>query len=52
MAVPEEYLSHLSPLGWEHITLTGTYRWQGVNCAWGRFQPLRNALELLKAQSA
>jgi TnpA family transposase len=26
-AVPEEMLPHLSPLGWEHITLTGTYRW-------------------------
>jgi TnpA family transposase len=25
--VPEDMLSHLSPLGWEHITLTGTYRW-------------------------
>jgi TnpA family transposase len=25
--VPDEHLGHLSPLGWEHITLTGTYRW-------------------------
>jgi hypothetical protein len=25
--VPEGMLPHLSPLGWEHITLTGTYRW-------------------------
>lgn len=25
--VPEEYLRHLSPLEWEHITLTGVYRW-------------------------
>jgi TnpA family transposase len=25
--IPEEKLSHLSPLGWEHITLTGTYHW-------------------------
>jgi TnpA family transposase len=53
MAVPEEYLSHVSPLGWEHITLTGTYHWKGVGRAWGHFQPLRrNALELLKAKSA
>jgi hypothetical protein len=53
MTVPEEYLPHLSPLGWEHITITGTYRWKGVNRTWGRFQSLRrNALELLKAQSA
>ncbi len=25
--IPDEKLSHLSPLGWEHITLTGTYHW-------------------------
>lgn len=25
--IPEEYLKHLSPLGWEHIGLTGEYRW-------------------------
>ena len=25
--VPEEYLRHLSPLEWEHIILTGVYRW-------------------------
>jgi TnpA family transposase len=25
--IPEEYLRHLSPLEWEHITLTGVYRW-------------------------
>jgi hypothetical protein len=25
--IPEEYLRHLSPLEWEHTTLTGIYRW-------------------------
>jgi TnpA family transposase len=25
--VPDEYLRHLSPLGWEHINLTGDYIW-------------------------
>ena len=25
--VPDEYLSYLSPLGWEHINLTGDYVW-------------------------
>ncbi|CAD5982247.1 Transposase for transposon Tn2501 [Planktothrix tepida] len=25
--IPEEYLQHLSPLGWEHINLTGDYVW-------------------------
>jgi len=26
-AVPDELLQHLSPLAWEHIVLTGEYRW-------------------------
>ena len=26
--VPDEYLSYLSPLGWEHIGLTGDYIWR------------------------
>jgi len=25
--IPEEKLAHLSPFGWEHITLTGIYHW-------------------------
>jgi len=25
--VKEEYLDHLSPLGWEHINLTGDFQW-------------------------
>jgi hypothetical protein len=25
--IPEAYLQHISPLGWEHITLTGDYVW-------------------------
>jgi Tn3 transposase DDE domain len=25
--VPDELLQHLSPLAWEHIVLTGEYRW-------------------------
>ena len=28
MAVPDELLQHLSPLAWEHIILTGEYRWR------------------------
>ncbi|KAA0760657.1 hypothetical protein DT250_24500 [Bacillus sp. AR2-1] len=27
MDIPEEYLQHIPPLGWEHITLTGDYVW-------------------------
>ncbi len=53
IGVPEEYLQHISPLGWEHITITGTYHWKGTDRPWGRFQPLRReAIELLRARSA
>ena len=27
LAIPDELLKHLSPLAWEHIVLTGEYRW-------------------------
>jgi TnpA family transposase len=41
--IPEEYLWHLSPLEWEHITLTGVYRWDlgGKHGAPSRPRPLR-----------
>jgi hypothetical protein len=35
-------LSYLSPLGWEHINLTGDYVWQqDRKLQPGRFRPLR-----------
>lgn len=42
MAIPEELLEHLSPLGWEHVVLTGDYVWdlrQGTTL--DRLRPLR-----------
>ena len=27
-AVSENVILHLSPLGWEHITFTGSYHWR------------------------
>jgi hypothetical protein len=36
-----ELLKYLSPLGWEHINLTGDYQWEGKRPAHGRFRPLR-----------
>ncbi|HEV8177877.1 MAG TPA: Tn3 family transposase, partial [Gemmatimonadales bacterium] len=27
VAISDEQLAHVSPLGWEHINLTGDYRW-------------------------
>jgi Tn3 transposase DDE domain len=40
-AVDAELLKYLSPLGWEHINLTGDYQWGGKKIAQGRFRPLR-----------
>ena len=34
-------LKYLSPLGWEHINLTGDYQWNGKKPAAGRFRSLR-----------
>ncbi len=28
LPTPVELLAHVSPLGWEHINLTGEYRWR------------------------
>jgi Tn3 transposase DDE domain len=38
----ESLLRHLSPLGWEHINLTGDYMWKtSAKGAAGKFKPLR-----------
>jgi hypothetical protein len=38
----EDLLRHLSPLGWEHINLTGDYVWNpGGGTKQGQFRPLR-----------
>lgn len=40
--VDDKLLSHLSPLGWEHINLTGDYIWrQSKQVEQGKFRPLR-----------
>ena len=31
LETPAEFLTHVSPLGWEHINLTGEYRWPGTS---------------------
>ena len=43
--VDESLLSHIAPLGWNHINLTGDYRWQGdKRLAKRRFRLLRRTL--------
>jgi hypothetical protein len=40
--IDEKLLLHLSPLGWEHINLTGDYIWQlNKLLEQGEFRPLR-----------
>lgn len=39
--VDDKLLPHLSPLGWEHINLTGDYIWrQSRQVEQGKFRPL------------
>ena len=41
-SIDDNLLQHLSPLGWEHINLTGDYVWQQIKqFERGRFRPLR-----------
>jgi len=40
--VNEDWYQYLSPLGWEHINLTGAYIWhESKNIQQGEFRPLR-----------
>ena len=44
--VPDQLLAHLSPLGWEHVNLTGDYIWSAerpVTESRDGFRPLRAA---------
>lgn len=44
LSVDERLLAHVSPLGWEHINLTGDYVWHSnKRVAKGRFRPLRSS---------
>ena len=44
-------LAHLSPLGWEHINLTGDYIWVAVDNAsenYDELRPLRTSPKALR----
>jgi TnpA family transposase len=42
IAIDDEALAHLSPIGWEHVNLTGDYTWQATGrLRKGAFRPLR-----------
>ena len=49
--VPDQLLAHLSPLGWEHVNLTGDYVWgnqQGASENNVGLRPLRATPELIR----
>jgi hypothetical protein len=51
--VPEDRLAHLSPLGWEHIHLTGQYHWDPAFASkLDRLRPLRSPNWLREERSA
>src|SRR4029077_139074 len=41
LAVPDDLLAHVAPLGWEHIALTGDYVWSTARSE-VEFRPLRD----------
>ena len=44
--VPPDLLQHLSPLGWQHINLTGDYLWSGPGASDDKLRPLRQTTRL------
>jgi Tn3 transposase DDE domain len=50
--IPEHVLAHLAPLGWEHITLTGTYHWRRYRSHFQALRPLRTQKVPSKASHA
>lgn len=47
--IREEYLQHISPLGWEHITLTGDYVWNlNQKASFNNLRPLRERNSIKK----
>ena len=45
--IDDTLLQYLSPLGWEHINLTGDYLWRSnTKVGAGKFRPLRPLAKL------
>jgi hypothetical protein len=40
--MPEELLTHVASLDWQHISMTGDYLWQHAASGFGQQRPLRN----------
>lgn len=51
-SVPAAMLRHLSPLGWQHVNLTGDYLWTDATALKDGMRPLRGTPELSDASNA
>ena len=51
VAVPQDLLAHVAPLGWEHIALTGDYIWSTASPE-ADFRPLRDVHATFLPQAA
>lgn len=53
LLINDQLLSHLSPLGWEHINLNGDYVWRNnLKLGTGKYRPLRSVdIKSYKKQS-
>jgi hypothetical protein len=51
VAVPDDLLAHVAPLGWEHIALTGDYVWSTASSEVG-FRTLRDIRAAFLPQAA
>jgi TnpA family transposase len=47
--IPDQLLKHISPLGWEHINLTGIYSWDAEQSMPEGFRALRLTERILRA---
>ena len=51
VALPDDLLAHVAPLGWEHIALSGDYVWSTAKPE-ADFRPLRDVRAALLPQAA
>ena len=49
--IPDDLLTHVAPLGWEHIALTGDYVWSAIKLQ-PSFRPLRDVRAAFLPQAA
>ena len=43
VAITDDALSHVAPVKWDHVGLTGDYLWSDVEIPRQRFRPLRTS---------